>query len=46
LSSALKARARNGEMLYFPVDIHWNEKGNLVVAQEIGNFLREKNLLE
>ena len=44
LSPALKARARDGEILYFPIDIHWNEKGNLLVAQEIHNFLVRNNI--
>ncbi len=46
LSPALKTRGLSGEKLYFPVDIHWNEKGNSVVAEEIYKFLVEKNLIQ
>ncbi len=45
LSPALKHRGLRGEKLYFPVDIHWNEKGNSVVADEIYKFLVENNLI-
>ncbi|MDH3442574.1 MAG: GDSL-type esterase/lipase family protein [Deltaproteobacteria bacterium] len=45
LSPALKTRGLSGEKLYFPVDIHWNEKGNSVVAEEIYKFLVENNLI-
>ena len=45
LSSALRHRGLNGEKLYFPVDIHWNERGHLAVAQELFKFLGEKNLI-
>lgn len=45
LSSALKARAQRGELLYFAEDIHWNEKGNLLAAQEIHRFLADQNLI-
>lgn len=45
LSSALRQRGLNGEKLYFPIDIHWNERGHLAVAQEIFKFLRDKNLI-
>lgn len=44
LSSTLRHRGLNGEKLYFPVDIHWNERGHLAVAQEVFKFLRDKNL--
>jgi hypothetical protein len=46
LTPALKTRALRGEKLYYPVDIHWNEAGNTVAAQEIYKFLMEKNLIE
>jgi hypothetical protein len=46
LTPALKARGLRGEKLYYPVDIHWNEEGNTVVAQEIYKFLVEKKLIE
>jgi hypothetical protein len=45
LSSALRHLGLNGEKLYFPVDIHWNERGHLAVAQELFKFLGEKNLI-
>jgi hypothetical protein len=46
LTPALKSRGLRGEKFYYPVDIHWNEKGNTLAAQEIYRFLREKKLLE
>jgi hypothetical protein len=46
LTPALKSRGLRGEKFYYPVDIHWNEKGNTLVAQEIYQFLVEKNLIE
>jgi hypothetical protein len=46
LTPALKARGLRGEKLYYPVDIHWNEAGNTVAAQEIYKFLVEKDLIE
>lgn len=45
LTPSLKARGLAGEPLYFPLDIHWNEKGNSLVAQGIHRFLVEKKLL-
>ena len=45
LSPALRQRGLNGEKLYFPIDIHWNESGHLAVAQEMFKFLRDKNLI-
>jgi hypothetical protein len=46
LTPPLKSRGLRGEKFYYPVDIHWNEKGNTLAAQEIYRFLREKKLLE
>lgn len=46
LSPALKSRGLSGEKLYYPVDIHWNELGNLAVAQEIHKFLIENKLIK
>jgi GDSL-like Lipase/Acylhydrolase family len=46
LTPALKTRGLRGEKLYYPVDIHWNEEGNAVVAQEIYKFLVAKSLIE
>jgi len=46
LTSALKHRGMAGEKLYFSIDIHWNERGHLVVAQEIFKFLRDKNIIK
>jgi GDSL-like Lipase/Acylhydrolase family len=46
LTPALKTRGLRGEMLYYPVDIHWNGEGNTVAAQEIYKFLVAKNLIE
>ncbi len=45
LTPALKSRGLRRETLYFPVDIHWNEKGNSVVAEEIFKFLHDKKLI-
>jgi len=45
LTPTLKARGLRGETFYFPVDIHWNEKGNSLVAQVIYRFLLEKKLI-
>lgn len=45
LTSALKSRGLRGEQLYYPLDIHWNQKGNALVAQEIYQFLVEKKLI-
>ena len=46
LTPALKSGGLRGEKFYYPVDIHWNEKGNRLVAQEIYRFLVEKKLVE
>jgi hypothetical protein len=46
LTPALKSRGLRGEELYYPVDIHWNARGNAVVAEEIHGFLTEKKLIE
>ncbi len=45
LTPPLKARGLRGETFYFPVDIHWNEKGHSLVAQVIYKFLLEKKLI-
>ena len=45
LTPTLKARGLRGETFYFPVDIHWNEKGHSLVAQVIYRFLLEKKLI-
>jgi GDSL-like Lipase/Acylhydrolase family len=46
LTPALKSRGLRGEQFYYPVDIHWNEKGNALVAQEIYQLLVEKKLID
>jgi len=46
LTQALQSRGLRGEKLYFPEDIHWNERGHRVVAQEIHKFLIEKQIGE
>lgn len=33
------------EKLYFDIDIHWNQKGHLLAAEEIHKFLKSNNLL-
>jgi hypothetical protein len=45
LTPALKARGLRGEQFYFPVDVHWNEQGNALGAEEIYKFLVEKKLI-
>jgi hypothetical protein len=45
LTPALKERANQREILYFPVNNHWNKPGNRVVAEEIYRFLVAKNIL-
>jgi len=45
LTPTFKARGLRGETFYFPVDIHWNEKGNSLVAQVIYRFLVDKKLI-
>ncbi|MGH7927211.1 MAG: SGNH/GDSL hydrolase family protein, partial [Candidatus Binatia bacterium] len=45
LTPALKSRGLRGEKFYYPVDIHWNEKGNTLVAREIYSFLLDKKLI-
>lgn len=45
LSAALRARGSNGEQLYFPIDIHWNETGHRVVGDEIYKFLLDEKIL-
>jgi GDSL-like Lipase/Acylhydrolase family len=46
LGPALKDRGLRGEIFYFPVDIHWNERGHLVVAQAIHKFLIAHKIVE
>jgi len=45
LSPALRARGANGERLYYPIDIHWNEAGHRVVAETIQKFLIDNRIL-
>jgi hypothetical protein len=45
LSAVLRARGSNGEKLYYPIDIHWNEIGHRAVAEEIYKFLSEAKIL-
>jgi hypothetical protein len=46
LTPALKSRGLRGEQFYYTVDIHWNEKGNSLAAQEIYRFLVDKELID
>ena len=39
LTGPLRDAARQGRELYFPIDGHWNEEGNRVVAEAIQKFL-------
>jgi hypothetical protein len=45
LTPVFRAEATSGAQLYFPVDIHWNERGQALVAQAVGDYLRETGLL-
>jgi hypothetical protein len=45
LTPALKAEALQPQDLYYPVDIHWNEKGYQIAAKEIYRFLSSEKLL-
>lgn len=45
LTPAFRTEAEKGQQLYFPVDIHWNATGHTLVAQEVKNYLQQKNLL-
>ena len=45
LTPTLKTRGLRGEAFYFPVDIHWNEKGHSLIAQVIYKFLLEKKVI-
>jgi hypothetical protein len=45
LTPALRAEAQQGKQLYFPMDIHWNAAGHVVVAHAVENYLRQENLL-
>jgi len=45
LTPALKKRANQREVVYFPINNHWNESGNRIVAEEIYRFLIAKKIL-
>jgi SGNH hydrolase-like domain, acetyltransferase AlgX len=45
LTPALKARAEQGEKVYFSNDSHWNDASNRIVADEIYKQLVEKKIL-
>lgn len=45
LTPALRAEAQQGKQLYFPIDIHWNAAGHVVVAQAVEDYLHAENLL-
>lgn len=40
-----RARALDGEMLYFPQDGHWNARGHALAGQLIYDYLLDHNLL-
>jgi lysophospholipase L1-like esterase len=44
LTPVLKHEARQGKELYFPVDGHWNQQGNRIVAEALQKFLTAKGL--
>lgn len=39
LTAALQRAAQHGEAVYWPDDTHWSERGNEVVAEELGQWL-------
>lgn len=45
LTPALKKRATQHEVVYFPINNHWNVQGNRIVAEEIYRFLVARKLL-
>lgn len=45
LTAPLRAATAAGTQTYFTYDQHWTPAGNAVAAQQIEQFLREKNLL-
>lgn len=45
LTEALRAEAQQGQQLYFPIDIHWNEPGHALVAEIVSDYLRREELL-
>lgn len=45
LTEPLRAHARNGRQLYFPVDCHWNADGNELVAAILREALTERGLI-
>ena len=45
LTPAFRAEAKMGKQLYFPIDIHWNTQGHTLVAQVVGDYLRQEDLL-
>jgi len=44
LTPALTRLAGQGQTLYYPIDIHWNEQGHRAVAERINQFLQEKHI--
>lgn len=45
LLPAMRARAVEGERLYFHRDIHWNEAGHRVASDEVARFVQSNGLL-
>lgn len=45
LTGPLKSEARQGKQLYFPMDGHFNEEGNRVVADAIQKFLATEGIV-
>ena len=44
LTAVLKREAQQGKQLYFPIDGHWNQAGNRIVAEALQKFLAGKGL--
>lgn len=45
LTEPFRDQARQGQQLYFPVDIHWNAAGHRLVAQVVKRYLSETGRL-
>jgi hypothetical protein len=45
LTTALKAAAADGELVFFTDDGHWNGKGNEVAARAVSQFIQDQALL-
>ena len=44
LSPILERRAKEGRLLYFPLDPHWNSEGTELVATYVADYFKTKYL--